>query len=704
MIMGTASYVKLSHVIVFPALIWYSILGIGQAEGQPTTDTLSLEWDSEEWLESRYPESEPDDDLITELAHLKAYPLDLNTCSHEDLLRIPFITPRIARSIIAFRKNRGRFVGLADLLALPEITPALFNDLRLYVTLSSAQAPPSGSNKSERHEAHKKSSIVFSQSIHRRLELPTGFKVPHHEGGFRGTALAAFTRLNVDLEHGIGLRLAMEKDAGEAMRWIPKNHSYFFDHISFAVSIDDIPLLNHIIIGDYSMDLGQGLLFSRPFGNGKSTDPIQPGTRNTTRVRPSASRSEGISLRGITFSAPLTRRLSVRAFRSSQRIDASFLSDSLRFVTSIASSGLHRTRSELDRKNALKETISGLHIRHNSDLGEIGMVAHYTAFSDPFLKGDASHERFDLEGRTLSGLSAYTSIQRSGIELFGEAARSFPGTYALLSGMLIHLEHRTRLLLMWRFYSNNFHSLHGLAFGERRSHPRQEKGFYGGLQYRANKYWNVSLFFDHYTYTWPSTTIPRPATGVELFTKIEFLPRPWLRVYLQHRFETKPTQEQHTELLFHTFKSLDYTRRHAVRLHMDFLFSPMLKIKARVENVTSHTPSDSPHGIAIYQDLTFSPSKSTKLLVRFTSFDTDGGESIIYIYENDLTYRYSIRPYSGRGVRNFVLLKQQFGKHLLIEAKYSLTRFSDAARRGSGIDAISGTRAREIHMQIIWQF
>lgn len=51
-------------------------------------------------------------------------PVNLNTASEAELLRLPGIGPTKARAIVAYRQGRGPFASVADLVRVPGIGPA----------------------------------------------------------------------------------------------------------------------------------------------------------------------------------------------------------------------------------------------------------------------------------------------------------------------------------------------------------------------------------------------------------------------------------------------------------------------------------------------------------------------------------------------------------------------------------------------------
>ena len=61
--------------------------------------------------------------------------LEVNTATVERLKAHPYMTHRLARSIVAYREQHGSYRSLEDLLSLETMTPELFEKLRPYFSL-----------------------------------------------------------------------------------------------------------------------------------------------------------------------------------------------------------------------------------------------------------------------------------------------------------------------------------------------------------------------------------------------------------------------------------------------------------------------------------------------------------------------------------------------------------------------------------------
>ena len=65
----------------------------------------------------------------------RAWPLDLNRATAEELVELPGIGPVLAERIVAFREEHGPFRSVEDLLQVSGIGEATLEALRPYITV-----------------------------------------------------------------------------------------------------------------------------------------------------------------------------------------------------------------------------------------------------------------------------------------------------------------------------------------------------------------------------------------------------------------------------------------------------------------------------------------------------------------------------------------------------------------------------------------
>lgn len=136
------------------------------------------------------------------------------------------------------------------------------------------------------------------------------------------------------------------------------------------------------------------------------------------------------------------------------------------------------------------------------------------------------------------------------------------------------------------------------------------------------------------------------------------------------------------------------------RLHIEYKLSKNINIKSRLEHVC-YRGQENENGFIIIQDAQLAPPDSrVNLTMRFAWFNTDGYNSRIYAWENDLLYTFAIPAFYGDGVRNYLNLKYKLTKNLEVWAKLANSLYPRLESIGSGHSEIAGNHKTELKFQL----
>jgi hypothetical protein len=110
-------------------------------------------------------------------------------------------------------------------------------------------------------------------------------------------------------------------------------------------------------------------------------------------------------------------------------------------------------------------------------------------------------------------------------------------------------------------------------------------------------------------------------------------------------------------------------------------------------------------GFLMYGDLLYKPMlKAFSGNIRLQYFDTEGYNSRIYAYENDVLYSFSIPVFSDKGYRYYLNVNYDVGKKLTFWARWAQFIYLDKNEVGSGLDLINGNKRTEIKLQALYNF
>lgn len=667
----------------------------GRLDAQPVRDTLDAAGTVGRALEQTDAESGVQD-LAEWLADRAMAPLSLNAASLDALARLPGITPLLAQRIIARRQTEGPFTALDDLTAIPGVDAELVRRLRPFLTLHPPSAP-------DDVPARRALSGRLIQRLTRRLDLGPGYTADTTRTTYAGSPERIYTRLQLRQPSRFGFNLTLEKDPGEAFRWRPATRTYGFDHLSTHLVIHDLGPIEQFILGDFSAAFGQGLSLWRSFSFAKGRDVIGTAVRRGTGLSPYSSTEENRFFRGSGLTVRLAPSLQLSVFGSQRRLDATTaLNDRQEpVITRLATSGLHRTPTERAQKDAAREQLAGAALTWSADGTQLGLTGYRGWFDTPLAPMDAPHRRFDPTGRRHMAVSAHGQATWRDLFVFGELART-QTTWGAVGGLQISTEWAEAVMSI-RHYPRSFAPQHGRAFGELGDRPQNEFGLYTGVRVQPAARWQVSGYVDQYRFPWLRFATPRPSTGYDTRLIVEHSPRRWLTYYVQVRTETRE-EGHHLSTPERTIHALRPTTRQSIRLHGEYVFSPQLRYRTRWEGARYRSGPTTHTGMLLYQGIRWQPSTRFRLDTRWTLFDTEGFDARLYAYEYDLLYAFSIPVFSGRGSRHYALISVRAVPGLHLEAKYSVTRYRDRDTVGSGLDAIEGTRLRDLRVQVRWRF
>ena len=171
-------------------------------------------------------------------------------------------------------------------------------------------------------------------------------------------------------------------------------------------------------------------------------------------------------------------------------------------------------------------------------------------------------------------------------------------------------------------------------------------------------------------------------------------------VYVKGKYESKPQKATITKDYVSDFDE----KTTKLRIQSEFIVSKKLLLRTRFEYAGYHFVKAYEKGFLLFQDIVYSPSMNLKMWFRYAWFNTDGYNSRIYSYENDLLYCFSIPEFHGSGSRFYLTLKWSPSSRITLYLKAGCTIHSGASTWGSGNDLTNGNQRNELRGLINWRF
>ena len=685
---GSDFFARLTlFIIAFFLIIPVSRLS---AQDQDTV-RVQVERDLERALEEIDPEESDLDleELIEFLENLAANPMNINRAGVDELLQVPGLNFRLAQNIVNYRTREAPFTSIEDLENVSGIGPVTVSRIRPYITVGTGRELGRDLYLNPRFWTNNGRFEGFSR-FQQVLEEQEGYTRPDSLGGYVGSPVKYYQRFRYTSNH-LSLNLTQDKDPGE-----PLSSPTDFDYNSWHIALQDLGRLRTLVMGDYSVAFGQGLLLWSGGAFGKGRDVIRSVSKNERGVRPFTSAQEAIGFRGVA--ATYGNRLQLTGFYSNRQRTATVIDEeTVNFPTE---SGLHRTLTERDRRNNLGQETFGGRIRAEMPYGFLGVSAFHNRFDKTIAMGTQPYQAHNFSGRELTGYAADYRLLVGTTMFFGEAAYTDNGGYGILTGANFELGLQTDLVMAYRRYDKALQSIFGSGFGEQSGRPRNEQGFYIGLQHDLTEEISISTYFDQFHFPAPRFLTRQPTSGFDWLGLIEYRPRSNLNLYALFRSKVRDQEYSTTDDMGRDIRLLDDNVRSNARFQAEYQVHPRIRLRTRFDLVRAQAAnSDESWGYLVFQDIRFYPHQRLRVDARVTMFDTDDFDSRVFQFENDLLYVLSNTMLFDQGQRMYIVLNYQASDWLDFWLKAGTTVYENRNVIGSGLAQIDGNRRSDFGIQ-----
>ena len=514
--------------------------------------------------------------------------------------------------------------------------------------------------------------------------------------------------------NNISIGLTMEKDAGESFIPNKKAEELFdqrstlgFDFYSAHFFLRNVGKFKALALGDYHVQIGQGLTFWSGLAFGKSSD-IMGIKRNPIGIRPYSSVDENIFLRGAATEFQW-KKINVLAFGSKKMIDANLQTDSTNTdgditVSSFQASGLHSTIGEIEDKDIIQESVAGSEISYRDKKLKVGLASAITHYNGNLQRSLVPYSQFQFNSNFNWVTGANYNWVHQNFNFFGEISRSNNGGMAQLHGMLASLHPRVSISAFYRNYGKDYQSVFSNAIAEGSTNIN-EKGILTGLNIKLNKKWTLSTYFDQFSFPWMRYQVDAPNTnGYDIFSQLKYKPHKKMELYGRIRHRNK---HYNTDLeLERDIDNVETVDQWNYRFNLNVQISDAIQLRSRIEYMTYHRGGgEKEDGILILQDFILKPPmKKLSFNARFALFDTDSYNSRIYSYENDVLYYYRIPAYYNRGSRTYITARYKIKKGIDCWIRWSRWKYTNVDTISSGLNEINGNSKSEIRAQLRFQF
>jgi hypothetical protein len=641
--------------------------------------------------------------LFEDLEFYLEEPLNLNTATPEELYNLRLLSDIQINALLNHRQQAGELLTIYELQSIPSFDLATIRAILPYVTVNGSLDDYQLSVRSMLKEGKNELFVRWSRIV----EEQQGFSLLDGQR-YLGSPDQLYVRYRHSYSNKLSYGFTAEKDRGE--EFFQGSNEQGFDFYSAHLFLQNYnKTIKAVALGDYAVSFGQGLILFSGFGNRKSS--IVMNIKRTENVlRRYTSVNESQFFRGAATTIALGKHLELTALASFRKRDANVLeSDTIEIddlppsISSLDLDGLHRTPNEIEDKNAINQQSFGGQLRWRGDRGHIAFNAlHERLDASLTTFRPQPYNLFNLSGDEVTNVSIDYSYIYQNYNFFGETAVSSNGAIATINGLLMGLDPKIDLAVLFRHYPRDYRALNANPFGEVRG-GNNETGLYFGIVARPVKHLIFSAYFDTWRHPWLRFNVDAPSTGYEYRCRLTYSLKRDLEIYVEVRNEVKdiniPKIEGNNNFTLprQTFQT---------RLHIAKKVSKTLELRSRLEvGFTDNDINDRQNGILLYQDIIYKPSGIPfSFNTRFAIYDTDGFQARFYAFENNLLYTFAIPPYYNRGTRFYFNIRYKGIKNLMLEARIAQTYWADQDSVGSLLDRVDGPVRTEVGAQLKYNF
>ena len=548
------------------------------------------------------------------LCELEQHPININMATREKLEQLPFLSAQQVEALMEYLYRYGAMKSTSELQMITEIGPQTRKLLECFVY--AGEEPKTSARL--RHELIADAKVSYRHWFRYQMEKGEKFK----------------------------MGLVASQDAGEP--FFSGKNKLGYDYYSPYLQLKKIGHLETLVLGNFRASMGMGMVMNNSFGLGKIST-LQNLGRNTIGLRAHSSRSEGY-LQGLGATINLGLGLKTTAFISYTPMDATLNDDGS--ARTIITTGYHRTEAEMAKKHNTHALKAGGVIRY--DIGRIHLAVN-ALFNhlDRRLSPDKKqlYSYYKPEGIDFLNASVDYGYRGRHWTLNGETATDGSGHIATINSISVSTSNGLSLMALQRFYSYQYASLDAQSYSDG-GRVQNESGLYVGLQWQPSPKWQLVAYTDYAYHPWATYRKTKSSYSFDNLLQCMFTSKHWK---FMARYRLKIYEKEHRTRI-----SVEYSNRNfSARTQLDGGYCSEKKIE---------------QGAMLSENIAYTLSW-LRLNAGVGYFNTDSYDSRVYLYENGPLYTYSMQQFYGVGMRYWLMLRANAGRHLMFTAKLGATDY-----------------------------
>ena len=661
-------------------------------------------WD--DFVEQLLVESEEEatmaENLIDDYLYLHEHPININRADSTELQRLGFLTARQIEGLHHYIYRHGALHSVGELMLIPELDYRTRQLLSYVVTFG---APTE--QQEPRSDTWRRMLTRGRSEVSTRMDIPLYMQAgyaPRTQNQldaapsryYMGNALYHNLRYTYRYGSRLSWGVSAEKDAGEPI--LMPSHPRP-DYLSGYIQLGDMGVLRNLVVGNYRLRLGQGLVMNSDFALGK-TMLLQSLGQQSAALKPHRGTGEGNYYTGAAATIGWGRML-LTAFASCRRLDATLDGEA---IVTLKDDGYHRTLLEQTRRGNTCGNLFGAHLAYSVHGLHVGATAMYQSFNRNFALPTQAYKRYAPQGHAFANVSVDYAWHHHRLSVIGETAIDGKGAAATLNMLRVKAADRLHLILLQRHYAHDYWGLEAKSLATS-SEVRNEQGLYVGAEWQPYRRAEITAYADVYRFPYLRYRVSAPSCGVDGQVAARYVITDDHQVHLRYRYRMKQRDVAEGYTLLQGTLLNEHT--HRLRLRWESAFTTQFSGQVTAEGCLVQSEMVS-SGCAATVQATYSPrieQHAWCISSGATYFNTDYA-SRIYGYERGALYAYNYHMYAGRGWRCYLMVQYSYKEapRLSATAKWGTTRYLDRSAIGSGATLIEASHREEMQLQIRYTF
>lgn len=595
-------------------------------------------------------------DIIEQLENLLANPINLNQATEEDLNDLFFLNETQIYNFLVYRYTYNRLMTIYELKLIPMFDSETIQKILPFVKVESVPRTDTIRNKS----------VIKHNIIARYQRAITSSSVD-----YLGSPDRYYLKYKLDINKRFIIGFVADKDAGEP--FFKGANRQGFDFYSGYLQMNDLGVFKKTIIGDFNIEIGQGLTLWSSIAFGRSSSDVSL-YKSSRGLSSKTSSMEGLFFRGAATQIKI-KNLEILPFFSYRNIDATVSQHDYQYnpleITSIYTDGYHRTDSEMKRKRSTAELLVGGRVGYKNRRLNIGLTAYYMRLEAPLNPPERVYNKDMFSGKDNLNVGLDYTYLFMNNSLYGEIAISKNGGMAALAGLNINPHSVISLTISGRYYQSKYQNLLSNAVGQY-SNNRNEFGVYSGVRLQLLDRLSLIAYGDIYQTLGISYRAYSDVVGQEYMVALNY--SGFQRVFMQLKYSYKNRGLNFTS---DSLKSIQtqYIPQNRISFRLDYRINNQLELQNLISFNSNKLPDKTVNrGALVGVTASYNFQKiPIKLIAGYTFFETDSYNERIYVYEDDILYGNTFGSYNGNGSRYHIVATYKATRQLQIWLKWSQT-------------------------------